>query len=284
METSSYFISDLALFGPYPEQDSVEELESNGVTHFVNLTYPGEKLTRPYKVQPETKVTNFSIRDKNIPSSRYDFSKFILEMVDKLHKLKQNGKKMYVHCKGGHGRSGMVVACILIQWFKFEDPEYALKLTTEYRNNRPKIKHKYLYQTSPEMNIQKNFVRSITSPTYISNNDYIIEFFKSYPVVIDNIRYQNLIELAQKNLYLIENENAKKYYSILFKTITNLVENNREFRNTLSHPNLGMIFIYYKNSPVWDIDNNHTADTGGSLINLALLHVKNNLIINKNFI
>jgi hypothetical protein len=35
MERSSYFIKDKALFGSYPTQESVEELEKEGVRYFI---------------------------------------------------------------------------------------------------------------------------------------------------------------------------------------------------------------------------------------------------------
>ena len=38
MNYCSYFIKDKALFGSYPTQQSVEELEQEGVRYFVDLT------------------------------------------------------------------------------------------------------------------------------------------------------------------------------------------------------------------------------------------------------
>ena len=42
MEYASFFITDKALFGSFPTQAQVEELESTGVRYFVDLTNPNE--------------------------------------------------------------------------------------------------------------------------------------------------------------------------------------------------------------------------------------------------
>ena len=38
MNNCSYFIKDRAMFGSYPTQEAVQELEHEGVIYFVNLT------------------------------------------------------------------------------------------------------------------------------------------------------------------------------------------------------------------------------------------------------
>ena len=43
-----YFIKNKALFGSFPTQTTVKELESEGVRYFINLTNTHEKKTTPY--------------------------------------------------------------------------------------------------------------------------------------------------------------------------------------------------------------------------------------------
>ena len=38
MDNSSYFIKNRSLFGSFPTQESVQELEEHGVRYFVDLT------------------------------------------------------------------------------------------------------------------------------------------------------------------------------------------------------------------------------------------------------
>lgn len=51
MNRCSYFIQNKALFGSYPTQESVLELEEHGVRYFVDLTHNGEKNTTPYETK-----------------------------------------------------------------------------------------------------------------------------------------------------------------------------------------------------------------------------------------
>ena len=66
MESSSYFIKDKAMFGSFPTQQSVYELEKEGVKHFIDLTYHDEKKIVHY-ITSQTYL-NFHIMDQNIPT------------------------------------------------------------------------------------------------------------------------------------------------------------------------------------------------------------------------
>ena len=107
MESSSYFIKDKAMFGSFPTQQSVYELEKEGVKHFIDLTYHDEKKIVPY-ITSQTYL-NFPIMDQNIPTDLQAFSRLILHISKTVREL-QIGEKLYIHCKGGHGRSGI---CLL---------------------------------------------------------------------------------------------------------------------------------------------------------------------------
>ena len=50
MNNCSFFIKDKALFGSSPSQESVEELEENGVKYFIDLTTPEEKEQNKVKL------------------------------------------------------------------------------------------------------------------------------------------------------------------------------------------------------------------------------------------
>ena len=49
MDNCSFFIKNNALFGGFPTQENVDELEKNGVRYFVNLTEKNEPKINPYK-------------------------------------------------------------------------------------------------------------------------------------------------------------------------------------------------------------------------------------------
>ena len=99
MDNSSYFIKDRALFGSFPSQESVLELEENGVRYFVDLTdISKEKKIFAYS----TKYTyiNYSIDDHSIPNDIITFSAFIIKISNIIKNLKKD-ERVYIHCKGG---------------------------------------------------------------------------------------------------------------------------------------------------------------------------------------
>jgi protein-tyrosine phosphatase len=153
MDYCSYFIRGYALFGRYPSQEDVEELESEGVTHFIDLTCLSEELEEYDNAH--SKYIYYPIIDTHIPHDNMEnFHKFIC----KICKIFWTGGKMYIHCKGGHGRSGLVVACILCCLYGC-DAETALTKTNKYHSERLIMKEKWRNLGSPQNNTQKDFVR-----------------------------------------------------------------------------------------------------------------------------
>lgn len=167
MDRSSYFISDTALFGSYPSQESANELESNGVCLFVNLTESTENLDA-YKLK-NAEMISFPIPDRKIPTNTLQFSLLIMKIVMRITNFKQ-GEKLYIHCKGGHGRAGIVVASILCYYYNIE-PSKALELTTIYHSQRKEMRAKWRTIGSPQTQTQKQFVNRLFTPLF---------FYKSF--------------------------------------------------------------------------------------------------------
>lgn len=167
MDRSSFFIKDKALFGSFPTQDAVEELETTGVRYFIDLTHSHETKIVPY----ETRYTyiSFPIPDRRIPVNILEFSSFIVKLSDIILGLGE-GEIIYVHCKGGHGRSGVVVACLLSFLFNME-PSQALARTSIYHNNRKDMREKWRKIGSPQTYQQKKFIYLLCKP---------VIFFRAY--------------------------------------------------------------------------------------------------------
>ena len=163
MNKSSYFIPSKALFGSYPDEDAVKELEQNGVVLFVNLTTSSEKLY-DYTKNTDALCLHYPIIDRKIPTDVISFSKFIISVVNHINQLKAN-EKVYIHCKGGHGRAGVVVACLLCYIFKM-DPTDALVLTTNYHSQRKIMRQHWRTIGSPQTIQQKNFVIKMFTPLH----------------------------------------------------------------------------------------------------------------------
>jgi len=170
MNYCSFFIEGKCLFGGYPTQCIVDELEAQGVRYFVDLTKQGERKIVPYKTNYE--YINFPIKDHRIPHDNLKFSAFIVSLCKIITEL--GDSKLYLHCKGGHGRSGIVVACILCYLYNLT-PTEALRKTTQYHSKRKDMKERRRKEGSPSNIHQKIFVRRFFDPINIPSNMFDIK-------------------------------------------------------------------------------------------------------------
>ena len=75
------------------------------------------------------RVLWFPVKDQEVPEAPNLFSKF----VDRVLGQAQQGKKVVVHCRGGIGRTGTLLACCLVA--NGMDPEAAILKVREARPN-----------------------------------------------------------------------------------------------------------------------------------------------------
>ena len=159
MDNSSYFIQGKAMFGSFPTQDSVHELERKGVRYFVDLTFPSEKKIVPYTT---TYVCiRFPIPDCRAPRDWNAFACFIIRIADIIDRLPK-GEKLYLHCKGGHGRAGVVVASLLCHIYGL-DPQEGIHQTSISHSKRSVMREKWRKIGSPQTYPQKRFIHKFFS-------------------------------------------------------------------------------------------------------------------------
>jgi len=258
MERSSYFIKNKAIFGSFPTQKAVQELEEKGVRYFVNLTQNNEKKITPY----ETKYNkiNFPIVDRRVPNNWKEYACFIIKISDIINNL-ENNELVYIHCKGGHGRSGIVVASLLCYMFKLT-PEKALQQTRESHSNRIDMREKWRKLGSPQTFFQKkfiykffnnlNFFRTCSSGVTFgfstcSSHSVNIDGFGIFPTAEDAIQaYKN----DKNKNYIIKNEekNLNNYDNLFYKVIKLKFEQHPEILENLLNTGLRPITYYKKNN------------------------------------
>lgn len=148
------------MFGWYPTYNvkgvytnDIETLVSKyGINVFVNLTEHEENLNRYdnylRKNYPYTIMINFPIPNSGIPKDLNLFN----QLIDTIISLSVN-HKILIHCRGGHGRSGLVAACVLIR--KGYEPDRALEMVSTMHKTRDYIPN----YPCPETDIQIDFVR-----------------------------------------------------------------------------------------------------------------------------
>lgn len=256
MDKTSYFIKNVGLFGSFPSQETVKELEDIGVRIFVDLTFNNEKNIVPYNT--EYKYLSFPIKDRFYPENKKEFSKFILELTNLIYKLKNN-EKFYIHCKGGHGRSGIVVSVLLCQIFNFT-PEESLEHTKKAHNNRILMKDKWRLIGSPQTYQQKNFVinfckqinfidKNIGNTLEFSNHNIFIknlDNFKNVELVFQSFKKDDVEKLIEKNQMIIKKISSniykekfyKKSFEILYKILKFKFEKHKYLLDNLLNTNL----------------------------------------------
>ena len=100
----------------------IDWLQHNGVTHIIDLTTPADAcpayaqllaLHAPNMVRHE-----FPIRDMGVPSPAC-----MLAILDTMSAIVARGATVYVHCWGGKGRTGTVIALALMRLHDFSARE-----------------------------------------------------------------------------------------------------------------------------------------------------------------
>lgn len=220
----SCLIPNKIYFGPFPNQLLIDSLIEENFDLIVNLTVDDELIYNDNKEEeviyniPSKKYMHYPIRDNDVPECISTYCKFI----NKLKNFYYNNKKIYIHCRGGHGRSGLTCSSLLFSIKKNEKLEDIIKEVNISHNKRENIRNKWKKREAPFNSKQYLFLLKIHKDIYISinkNNYYQWLYSKEY-IYYDNLKFSCLFDL-----YLCENlEKNKKYnlfYNYFFEKLKN---------------------------------------------------------------
>lgn len=147
-------------FGKYPTQDECDVLMPQ-FNIFVDLTTP-EEITwssepggRGYDLPEDVQYYRCPIDDRT-PNPR-DFSKFRDVIFTIVEALSATGS-VYIHCRGGHGRSAMMAAVVLCLINPGLGPEDALVKVREAHSKRKIMEPRWRKMGAPQTTSQINFV------------------------------------------------------------------------------------------------------------------------------
>jgi hypothetical protein len=152
------------LAGEYPGQfdqghtrKRIDALLEAGFDTFIDLTKPNE--TTPYLriLQEQCQVYGmdvqhhrFAIGDFGLPTAE-----LMQSILDKLDESLQAGRRVYLHCWGGIGRTGTVVGCYLVR--HGQTGSQAIEQVAEWWKGVPKSR---IHPQSPETHEQIEFIRT----------------------------------------------------------------------------------------------------------------------------
>jgi len=149
------------LFGGYPREEELTSLKELGVVYIIDLTTPFEKKKlQPYNAK-EYNMTyvNFPIYDNFIPVDIEKFHEFMSWLMFMIGSLKTD-EKVYIHCRGGHGRSGMIVASLLCIMHNKTPAESIEEITIAHRE-RPILSPKWKTRLCPSNHVQRVFLHNM---------------------------------------------------------------------------------------------------------------------------
>lgn len=157
----SCLVPNSIYFGPYPSQCMINELEKNKFDIIVNLT----EHSIMYQVSTSTLI-HYPVCDNSFPNNISSYINLIISLKNLFNK----GNKIYIHCRGGHGRSSMV--CVSLMYILV--PSYQLYETISYVNrchlSRVNLRERWKKRKSPFNIEQYRFLSKIHKNIYINTN------------------------------------------------------------------------------------------------------------------
>jgi protein-tyrosine phosphatase len=122
-----WIVADRLLAGEYPlssfrsDKDCRKRLNQYldaGITHFIDLTQPGEKESYDSLLFEEARrkgITGVTYQRLPIPDFDVPDASRMNEVLDSIDKAINSNRNVYVHCRGGIGRAGTAVGCYLVR-------------------------------------------------------------------------------------------------------------------------------------------------------------------------
>jgi hypothetical protein len=119
---SNIIVPNRITVGGYPTEIRIESLKKYGVTKFIclNTEYGNNDFPAYANNFKQDEFVHFPIKDMS--TSVNDNS--MIEFCEKLSNMVLAGEHLYIHCAGGHGRTGTVVGIVLkmlYEWLTADD-------------------------------------------------------------------------------------------------------------------------------------------------------------------
>ena len=155
---NSYQVTSQIYAGEYPRDKSEEistaklkQFQDFGITHFVDLTEEGELAPYYNMLYPGASHLRFPIRDVSVPKSVDD----VHNLVEHIRDIFNNNPeaKVYIHCWGGVGRTGLIVGCLVGDIYKLSYEDAMSRLERLFM-----ACPKSAYRRTPETQEQCNFI------------------------------------------------------------------------------------------------------------------------------
>lgn len=234
---------DRLYFGPLPNQLMIDKLIDEKFDIIVNLTMNDEVISFnnesneeyiSYKI-PKNKYLYYGIKDNDIPLCPISYCSFIL----KLFEIYQTNKKIYIHCRGGHGRSGMVSTSLLLTINNKKNIKDVIEYVNKSHIDRVILREKWKNKNTPFNYNQYSFLLKIHKNIYINmNNKYY-----NWLIFNDQLNYKNQIFYNIYDFFLNDEIDKQTKFDFMKNYFTDIVKKNKDIECKLCLTYLRRILI-----------------------------------------
>jgi hypothetical protein len=234
----SCVIPNRIYFGPIPNDHMIHQLKEKNFNIIVNVT------ENEIDYGPDFKSFHFPIKDNSIPDNIFEYCKFVIELKKE---FETNKNKMYIHCRGGHGRSSMITISLLCCLYN-EELKHIINKVIGYHKSRIVLRD--IWRIKSPINykqfmflcmIHKNIYINVDSDSKIYNwlspkniwidpyktlNHYVEEFTVEMSIltelILPNINFINKFRYTylQKFHFIFKYEKKmEEFYNHFFKNL-----------------------------------------------------------------
>ena len=136
--------------------EKLKHMHHFGIRHFIDLTEEGELAPYSHLLPSDTTYIRFPIVDCGAPKSIESVQRLLL----RIEELKKMEGYVYVHCWGGVGRTGTIVACYLSQNWKEPELDHTLEVLRRNFSEMPKSAYRKTPETKEQIDFIEQFINS----------------------------------------------------------------------------------------------------------------------------
>jgi len=142
-------------FSPESTRQRIDALLEAGFNTFIDLTKPNETIPYISILFEQAKHYDIEVQHHSYPIGDFGLPtrEKMMRILNTLDKSLSEGRKVYLHCWGGIGRTGTTVGCYLVRHGKTGDE--ALRQLAEWWQTVPKSQ---IHSHSPETRAQADFI------------------------------------------------------------------------------------------------------------------------------
>jgi protein-tyrosine phosphatase len=166
-EYCNWVIPNILLVGGFPRRSkNIDEILGVGIDVIVCLVekFELERVNKSYEQHikqknPQVQVIFFPIVDRSIGKDEE-----VEQLVIQLSQMITQGRKVFTHCVGGHGRGGTIACLLLARLYTMNDSHLALNYIQLFHDQRIKGTDK----KSPQASEQRNQIHRLVNQWFFN--------------------------------------------------------------------------------------------------------------------